>query len=143
MAYGQWVSFSIKTKGFNGVVNNATLSWGKFYKYDNKDEEVDSSQINGIQFTSGKFYPNAISACGRSDAASGTEGSFDIYIDGSDVTDKNNLICKLSWDCPWGSKTNTWGASGYDVEKYIVGIIGGSSYGGAIGNLTVTIADIS
>ena len=48
MAYAQWVSFTVKVKGFAGKTDNANLSWGKFYKYDNKDEEI--ADVNGIKF---------------------------------------------------------------------------------------------
>jgi len=89
-----------------------------------------------------KAYCNVISSCGRSDSASGTEGSFYICIDGKDDLDPDHKVCKIYWDCPWGSKTNTWGASDYDSDKYVVGVCGGSSYGGAIGNLSVVVATI-
>jgi hypothetical protein len=34
-------------------------------------------------------------------------------LDNSDPSDPDYKVCKISWDCPWGSKTNTWGASDY------------------------------
>lgn len=141
MAYAQWVSFTIKVKGFAGTTDYGNLSWGKFYKYDNKDDEI--ANVKGIKFQDGRVYNTVICSCGRSDSASGTEGSFYICIDGKDPSDPDYKVCKISWDCPWGSKTNTWGASDYDSDKYVVSVSGGSTYGGAIGMLSVVVADIS
>jgi Aegerolysin len=139
MAYAQWVSFTMKTIGFNANVSGATLSWGKFYQWDNKDQEVFPDVINQLTFTASKNYPNVISSCGREDSPSGTTGYFDLFTGTGGAATK---VCRLNWDCPWGSKTNSWSASDYDDEKYIVSISGGSSYGGAIGTLTVIVAAI-
>ena len=140
MAYAQWVSFTIKAVGFSGVIDFSSLVWGKFYQWDDKDNEV---SVNGIQFDAGKSYPNLVSSCGRSDSASGTQGYFYICQSGKQPTDPDYKVCKLSWDCPWGSKTNSWGASDYDSDAYVVGISGGSTFGGAIGTLTVVVAKIA
>lgn len=141
MAYAQWVSFTIKTVGFSATTDYCGLDWGKWYKWDNKDDEIGS--VNGITLDKGKTYNNIISSCGRSDSSSGTEGSFYLCDGSKKQGDPDYKICKLSWDCPWGSKTNTWAASDYDSDQYIVSITGGSSYGGAIGTLTVTVAKIA
>ncbi|MDG4596773.1 MAG: aegerolysin family protein [Candidatus Contendobacter sp.] len=143
MAYGQWVSFTVRVKGFAGRADLANLIWGKFYKYDDKDSEIDIAAVNNIKFENNNTYSNIIASCGRSDAASGTEGSFYICIDGKAPDDPDYKVCKISWDCPWGTKTNTFAASDFDPDKYVVSIIGGSTYGGSIGMLTVVVADIS
>ncbi len=132
MAYGQWVSFNIKLKGFSGTIGDAKLKWGKFYKYDNKDKELEVYEINAITLEDGKLNNNVISACGRSDAGSGTEGYFWIYRG-------EEAVCQVYWDCPWGSKINAWSVSKYDDDKYNPSISGGSKNGGAIGTLTLTI----
>ncbi len=141
MAYAQWVSFTMKAANFDAFVGGAHRDWGKFYQWDNKDKEVSNSTIDEIELEKGKTYPQEISTCGRENSSSGTEGYFYLY------TNKErkdaDAICKIYWDCPWGSKTNTWKASDYDPDKYIVSFQGGSQYGGAIGTLTLTIADIS
>src|SRR5882724_7685031 len=98
MAYAQWAVFTITTVGATMTVKSVTLNWGKFYKNGNKDDEVPISDIEGHQIAPGVSY--VISTCGRSDASSGTEGSFDLY-------DGATKVGNYYWDCPWGSKTNT------------------------------------
>ena len=139
MAYAQWVSFTMKTIGFDATVDSASLDWGKFYKWDNKDQEESAGDIDTLKFQANKSYTNAISSCGREDSPSGTQGHFDLF---TQVGGQKTQVCRLNWDCPWGSKTNSWSASDYDDEKYIVSISGGSSYGGAIGTLSVMVAAI-
>jgi hypothetical protein len=138
-AYAQWASFTIKAVGFPGVIDYSRLQWGKFYQWDNKDHEV---SVNGIKFAEGRTSLNLVSACGREDSPSGTQGEFYICKDGADPKGPDYKVCKLSWDCPWAGKINSWGASDYDSDMYVVSITGGSSFGGAIGTLTVTVAKI-
>lgn len=40
-------------------------------------------------------------SCGRQNASSGTEGSFDL-VDG----DSGQFVRSFYWDCPWGKKRN-------------------------------------
>lgn len=77
MAYAQWVTITIYPANFNATIKNAAHSWGKFYTNGNKDDEIQPSAIDGTVIPAGGSY--TISACGREDAASGTEGSFDVY----------------------------------------------------------------
>jgi hypothetical protein len=52
--------------------------------------------------------------------------------------DEDAKICTIYWDCPWGSKTNSFVSR--DVNKaYVVGVGPWNSYGGAIGNVTVEV----
>ena len=46
MAYAQWVSYSILADNFSATIKNASLSWEKFYKYDDKDNELSPYQVN-------------------------------------------------------------------------------------------------
>ena len=62
MAYAQWVSFNMKTSGFSANVQNASLDWGKFYHYDDKDQEVSSGDVDKIALTGGRNYPNVIAS---------------------------------------------------------------------------------
>ena len=128
MAYAQWVSYSILADNFSATIKNASLSWGKFYKYDDKDNELSPDQVNGQVIESGAEGSNVVSSCGREDSSSGTQGQFDLY-------DGDTKVVTLVWDCPWGSKTNSWSQTGQN-KNYIVSVTGGSSYGGAIGVLT-------
>jgi hypothetical protein len=129
MAYAQWVTITLQPRGLSLSVQNAKLEWGKFYSGD-KDNEVSTASINEIVVADGQAA--VISSCGRSDASSGTEGSFDLY-------DGPTFLGTYAWDCPWGSKTNTstWTPGN---ESYISQVTGANLYGGALGNVTIKIA---
>lgn len=130
MAYAQWVQIRISSANSNVTIKNAVHEWGKFYT-GNKDNEVSPDKIDGVTIHSGDAY--TISACGRENASSGTEGSFDLY-------DGSTHIGSYSWDCPWGSKTNysTWHPAGSD--NYIAQVTGGNLDSGALGNVNIKIA---
>nr|MBT2979859.1 aegerolysin family protein [Vibrio anguillarum] len=87
------------------TLKKGSHSWGKFYDSKqigvaggSKDNEYEPSAIDGHIIERGTSF--SINACGRSDASSGTEGSFELY-------DGPTHVGTYSWDCPWGSKTNT------------------------------------
>ncbi|GAA3563392.1 MULTISPECIES: aegerolysin family protein [Marinobacter] len=124
MAYAQWISITIEPKNYDVTIKNVTSDWGKFYS-GSKDNEVSPEDIEGKVIKAGEKF--TISSCGRSDSASGTEGSFDLYHGSSHVGN-------YYWDCPWGSKTNTstWTA---DNSEYITQVTGGNLDSGAIGNV--------
>ena len=129
MAYAQWVEISIESKtGSTLSIKNAQHACGKFFKNNNKDEEISPDDINKIQIPSGD--KGIIASCGREDAASGTEGSFDIY-------DGETKVGNYYWDCPWGSKSNqsTWTST--PSENYITEVTGGNSDSGALGNVYI------
>jgi hypothetical protein len=130
MAYAQWVQIKILPANLNVTIKNVVHEWGKFYSGD-KDNEVDPSSINNTSIASGNAY--TISACGRSDSPSGTQGSFDLY-------DDTTHIGTYSWDCPWGSKKNSsdWHPSA--DEHYIVQVTGANLDSGALGNVTLKVA---
>lgn len=75
-------------------------------RLDDKDTEVDISAIEGAKIAPGEQF--RFNACGRSDTSSGTEGIFEVYEDGSG----GKKVRHFYWDCPWGSKKNTWTVSG-------------------------------
>jgi hypothetical protein len=102
---------------------------GKFYQYDNKDEEVSRDTVQNISISSGNSA--GIASCGRSDSPSGTEGSFELWVG-------NTKICKIYWDCPWGSKRNTFTVSEVN-DEYLVEATGANIDSGALGNVTVKI----
>ncbi len=132
MAYAQWVTITIYPANFNATIKNAAHSWGKFYTNGNKDDEIQPSAIDGTVIPAGGSY--TISACGREDAASGTEGSFDVY-------DGDTKVGTYSWDCPWGSKSNTstWTPFGPPppANKYTTQQSGANLDSGALGNVTL------
>ena len=131
MAYAQWVSYTVLAVNINVTIKNAGLSWGKFYKFDNKDHELSPDEVNGQVIEIDTEGLNVVSSCGRSDSASGTQGQFDLY-------DGETKVVTLSWDCPWGSKKNTWSQSNQS-RNYVVSVSGGSHDSGAIGVLTAEV----
>ncbi|KAM0421012.1 hypothetical protein ACHAPT_011255 [Fusarium lateritium] len=133
MAYAQWVYILIQVqRGMSSkpvTLWNVNLNWGKFYQYDNKDQEVSLDRVQQTTISSGSSA--GIASCGRSDAASGTEGSFELW-------DDNTKICKVYWDCPWGKKGNTFNVSEVN-QDYLVQETGANLDSGAIGNVTLKI----
>jgi hypothetical protein len=136
MAYAQWVTISIYPSNYRATLKNVSHSWGKFYR-DKKDDEIAPGDIEGHVIESGQSY--TISACGRSDASSGTEGSFDIY-------DGNVKVGTYTWDCPWGSKDNSsqWNPSGPNppLNNYNTQQTGANLYSGALGDITIVTTKI-
>jgi len=43
------------------------------------------------------------------------------------------------WDCPWGSKKNSYDTIDKGAD-YVISVDGGSRYGGAIGVVSITVA---
>ncbi|MDR0780766.1 MAG: aegerolysin family protein, partial [Pseudomonadales bacterium] len=107
-AYAQWVTITILPNNYKVTIKNLKVNWGKLYDSrkigepadsdDSKDHEYQPEQIEGRVVEAGEMF--SINACGRSAAWSGTSGSFDIY-------DGENHVGTYSWDCPWGSPTNS------------------------------------
>ncbi|KAK7052820.1 Aegerolysin Aa-Pri1 [Paramarasmius palmivorus] len=130
MAYAQYIIIILHNVG-NGPmkVKNVSLSWGKFHADGNKDKEISKDEIEGKVIGPDEKFQ--INSSGRSDASSGTEGSFDLV----DVNDNNKTIRHFYWDCPWGSKVNTWTVNGSN-SKWMVEHQGANLYGGAIGTVT-------
>ncbi|KAK1752929.1 aegerolysin family [Echria macrotheca] len=132
-AYAQWVHMSIKySDAGDGSINvqNAHLDWGKFYEWDNKDHEISPTEVDSVVIGPGET--GDVAACGRSDAASGTEGHVDLYYG-------NTKICELYWDCPWGSKKNTFSVKEVN-EKWTVSATGASLNSGALGTVEVKVS---
>ena len=76
-----------------------------------------------------------IASCGRSDASSGTEGSYDIY-------DGDSRVCSIYWNCPWGSKTNAFTVSNIP-EDYMVQATGQNLDSGALGTVSIKVAKLA
>ncbi|CAA7262647.1 unnamed protein product [Cyclocybe aegerita] len=150
-AYAQWVIIILHNVGSSPFkIANLGLSWGKLYAdgkplhqskriwylplslTGNKDKEVYPSDYNGK--TVGPDEKIQINSCGRENASSGTEGSFDIV----DPNDGNKTIRHFYWECPWGSKRNTWTPSGSNT-KWMVEWSGQNLDSGALGTITVDV----
>ncbi|KAH7905359.1 Aegerolysin family protein [Hygrophoropsis aurantiaca] len=133
-AYAQWVVLTV-TNSFKDrpiMIQNASLSWGKFYQNGNKDAELSPNTIDQIVIPPGSQH--SVSSCGRSDASSGTEGTIDLY-------DDTVKVCTLYWNCPWGSKTNNFEIRNVNkVGGYIVSNGPWNPSGGALGNIAIEAA---
>ena len=131
MSYAQWIAIKIVSENTTLTIKNARLSWGKFHKEGNKDAEISPSEINGVEVRSGESF--SIFSCGRSNSASGTRGSFELY-------DRNIRVGIFDWNSPWGIKRNSfnwWPDASKD--SYLVQIDGGNRDSGAIGNVTIVV----
>ncbi|KYK58703.1 Aegerolysin [Drechmeria coniospora] len=136
MAYAQWIIVTIVNAikpGKDIKVKNAELNWGKFWEGHDKDNEISATGVNSIVVAPGTI--EMVKSCGRSDASSGTEGRFDLY----DSNDKK--ICQVSWDCPWGSKSNSFDVHVDDSATYHVMNSSYIARSGAIGAVHIVIRD--
>ncbi|KAH8832152.1 pleurotolysin A [Flagelloscypha sp. PMI_526] len=133
MAYAQWVIIIIHNVGAKNVkVKNLNPSWGKLHANGNKDKEVPASDYEGHVI--GPDEKLQINACGRSDAAEGTTGDFDLV----DPNNGDQAVRHFYWDCPWGSKRNTWTVSGSN-SKWMIEYQGQNLDSGALGTITVDV----
>ncbi|PKX88449.1 aegerolysin family protein [Aspergillus novofumigatus IBT 16806] len=131
-AYAQWAALKIGNdfKSDDNAIEIRNVTMGKIYKDGNKDKEIPPSQVNGKKIPPQTTH--SFETCGRSDAASGTEGTLELW-------DGSQRICKLYWDCPWGSKVNKFEVQ-EKVKAYRVEVGSWNSYGGALGNVDVEIS---
>ena len=134
MAYAQWVTITIEPANFAVTIKNVGHSWGKFYANGDKDDEIPPSAIEGTVVKAKGSYE--ISACGRQDSASGTEGFFDLY-------DGETKIGTYTWDCPWGRPTNssTW-MPARPPNQYVTQQSGAHINGGPLGNVLLQSSKI-
>ncbi|KIJ46808.1 hypothetical protein M422DRAFT_164791 [Sphaerobolus stellatus SS14] len=131
MAYAQWVIIIIHNVGAKPLkLKNLKASWGKLHADGDKDKEVPASNYEGKVI--GPDEKLQINACGRSDAAEGTTGDFDLV----DPSNGDKTIRHFYWDCPWGKKTNTWTVSGSN-SKWMVEYQGQNLDSGALGTISV------
>lgn len=103
---------------------------GKFFEWSNKDHEISSAEVES-KSAGANGGEVGVASCGRSDASSGTEGSFDVY-------DGDTHVCHIYWDCPWGSKHNKFEITNIN-DDYGASYDGASLDSGAIGTVTVKI----
>ncbi len=138
MAYAQWATFQINVlkPDTSVIIRDVKLNWGKFYAFNDKDHEIKSKDIEGKIITDKTPHnQRIISACGRSDSASGTEGSFLLNY-------QDETIGKLYWDCPWGSKTNTCTWEKHS-DNFMVELTGINTDSGALGNIQINIVKLN
>ncbi|EFJ19845.1 hypothetical protein SELMODRAFT_418650 [Selaginella moellendorffii] len=126
--YPQWVSFKITNLGRDTLEVKNSLSYGKWYKYPNKND--DGSAPGGITIAAGATSPNPpFAACGRQGSPSGTTGGFDIYT-------KGFKVATIHFDCPY---TGSNKLSVSDECKNCVVQLPSFSTSGALGDLVLKV----
>ncbi|RAQ73742.1 Asp-hemolysin precursor [Aspergillus flavus] len=83
--YNQWIGFNIVNNSGSFIkISNAYLSVGKFYRWDDKDNEISSDSVINTRILPG-VQDLSFGSCGRSDAPVGTEGEISFEADGKVV----------------------------------------------------------
>ncbi len=132
MGYNQWVSFIISNCTNNKIIiDNANLEFGKWYRDGNKDFNLEPKDINHTVIYPGETI--RINCCGRILAITGCEGSFDL------VEDDGTVIRHIYFNCPSFNVTNMLSIAIGRSNKYIVEHKGANFYGGALGNVEITL----
>ncbi|KAH7306563.1 hypothetical protein KP509_22G019500 [Ceratopteris richardii] len=86
-----WVAFQLSYTGKGSLyIRNASLPWGKWYDYPDKDREV--AAPNGQAIAPGSIL--YVAAYGRENSPSGTEGTFEIW-------SSTSKVAHVYFDCPW------------------------------------------
>jgi len=133
MGYNEWVSFVICNCTNNKItIKNANLLYGKWYNEVNKDFEIELEDINRIVINPGDRFK--INCCGRFITITGCEGSFDL------VEEDGTVIRHIYFNCPFFNKNNMLTIISERRNKYIVEHQGANFYGGALGNVEITVA---
>jgi hypothetical protein len=109
MAIGQFTEITLSNRSQKTLsIENVNLSWGKIYPERKKNgDEIPPGSVNNTQIAPGKNY--VFRSCGRSDASSGTEGTFDLFTDDATVH-----VRSIYWSSPWGLSANIFTVSGGD-----------------------------
>ncbi|KAL0631329.1 hypothetical protein Q9L58_009808 [Maublancomyces gigas] len=134
MGYAQWIILNIFNNLQNQIIQikDVELEYGRFHKVTDKDSEISTSEISAMKIFAG--HTGSIASSGRVNSPTGTTGSIDLYYD-------KTKICTLYWDCPWGSRQNTFevrdqnSVSGYWCHP------GHWNRDGAIGNVEVKVSN--
>lgn len=126
--HGQWMEVTIKNSCKEPIHISGALSWGKWYGNGNANHEA-SAPNTFIQ--PGKSV--RVAACGRSDAASGTQGS--IYI--KDSERKAELV-RVDFDCAWAGWSD-FRAVIHDMDNVAVSHSKFDPHVGALGEMSMRV----
>ncbi|PIG80348.1 hypothetical protein AARAC_004777 [Aspergillus arachidicola] len=126
MAYENWISVHITNHTRDKIVK---VQNAEFYKTGDKDHEISAANVNETTVAIGGSAD--VSSCGRQDSPSGATGSIELW-------DNENKICKIVWDCPWGSQPNKFAVVD-PHEDYWVQYDGWNRDGAGIGTVNVGI----
>lgn len=94
--YDQWIDLYIENVGNEPIQITGSLEWGKWYKNGDKSQ-VTSDPDTFIQ----PGEKLRVSACGRADSASGTEGTIHV----KDRQGSTELVT-VKFDCPWSGSND-------------------------------------
>ncbi|KAI9370907.1 Aegerolysin-domain-containing protein [Aspergillus egyptiacus] len=119
MTYNEWICINNGNDLSQGEIRtrDTQMAFGKFYDGRSKDKEIAPREINKIVIP--VQLQAQVSACGRRDDPSGTEGAYTLYTwDGT----RETRICTVDWDAPWGGAPPTVhildpNTSGYLISK--------------------------
>lgn len=135
MAHAQWAVITVSNQSRTKTISvkDASRSWGKFHEASSKDKEVSDATINQIVLrpqTEASIY-----SCGRENASSGVEATISLY-------DGAYKICKIYWECPWGSPTNTVELRDYNAQTSDFMVVVGpyNKKDGALGHCTIVVS---
>ena len=74
--------------------------------------------------------------CGRESSPSGTEGTFEIHLDGT-----GEKIAEIYWDCPWASGAANRVEKKYVKDGYFVSVEGFQTSGPHLGTGTISVLE--
>ncbi|KAF7616150.1 putative Asp-hemolysin precursor [Aspergillus flavus] len=91
--YDQWIGFNIvNNSGSFLKISNAYLRDGKFYPWDDKDNEISFDSVTNSRILPG-VQDLSFGSCGRAYVPVGTAGEISFEADGK-------VVAKVEWDCP-------------------------------------------
>ncbi|KAF8465062.1 hypothetical protein BDZ91DRAFT_642981, partial [Kalaharituber pfeilii] len=97
-AYAEWCWIAIELHNYSDQslwITGLVKNYGKFYEDQSTREEIPASNHIGKEIKPKKSY--TIKACGRSDSATGTDGSVTV----SEDKDGNEPAGSIYWSVPW------------------------------------------
>ncbi|KAF8334424.1 aegerolysin type hemolysin [Amanita rubescens] len=126
----QWFQPTVRNRLGRGIVlANFYINYGKFYDIHHPYHETVSAQGTRI----GSRGEHEWGHCGREGSPSGTEGSFEVHLEGS-----GEKIAKIYWNCPYigGNKVEKRDLKrGYDIS------LDGFSSSGALGKGRINVRE--
>ncbi|MHC5748869.1 MAG: aegerolysin family protein, partial [Nostoc sp.] len=126
-----WVSIQIKNtfNSDNIYIKNARLEFGKFVQNEDKYMEIGSSDLLS---TIPAGQTGTISSASRTNSASGTEGTIDLF-------DADVKIAQLYWNCPFGSQENTFKVIDLNSKDGYIVNVGDVNRSSALGIINVEV----
>lgn len=125
--YSQWIELTIKNSCSEALHVTGGLDWGKWYK--NGDNSQETSGPNNLIQPGEKLR---VSACGRADSASGTQGTIRIW-----DSDRNKQLVTAYFNCPW-SGSNDFRALVHETS-YVAVSHSSFTAGGALGEMSMRV----